>query len=483
MKVFDDLPNRNYLICKEINNKFNKRFDIGGYKFQYKDSSASQVIKKDKNIIVFGEVINTRKFDATIYEILEELLETNNLIDLINVSKRLAGRFILVYYSREGFFIIPDASTSIIVAYTTIENELYVSSNPKIIADVCGFDESTFSKGIKKSAAESHPLPYDLTMYDNIKVVIPNHFLNVKGRTAIRYYPLSKNDDMTTTEVAELSSKIIRNTIKGYHRKHKLSLPITAGVDSRTILSASKDLISQIPTYTFFHDNFNDRTADILIPVEMSAKFKFKHFVFKDMELPRELVEFYIEKVGGNLVKSEVRNAWTYFNSEIKEHAMLNGGISPLAKSGFGKNLPEFLSTPTYLVTKTHNYSKDNYQEVKRWVGDVSKHSHLSNISKYDLFFWEHRVGKWTTNSYMNADILVDLLNPFNCRELIEAWLRVPRRNRMNGVIHKQVIKINWPELLEYPINPDAKYDFVEKNSLLFYFGTYIKYFMERNKH
>ena len=134
------------------------------------------------------------------------------------------------------------------------------------------------------------------------------------------------------------------------------------------------------------------------------------------------------------------------------------------------------------MVTKTHNYSRENLKEVKRWINDVKKYSKLSNISKYDLFFWEHRVGKWTTNSYMNSHILVGSLNPFNCRELIELWLRVAQNDRVNGEIHKGIIKLNWPELLEFPINPDTKFSFFYKNSILFYIGARAKYILGKGK-
>ncbi len=134
-------------------------------------------------------------------------------------------------------------------------------------------------------------------------------------------------------------------------------------------------------------------------------------------------------------------------------------------------------------MTKTHNFSKDNKKEVRRWIRDVHPYVHTSGLSKFDLFFWEHRVGNWTANSYLNSDLLTASLNIFNSRTIIETWLRVPRKQRMNNLIHKKIIELNWPELLEFPFNPDEKYGFLWKNSLPYYVAVWGKYTLDRLKY
>lgn len=92
-------------------------------------------------------------------------------------------------------------------------------------------------------------------------------------------------------------------------------------------------------------------------------------------------------------------------------------------------------------------------------------------------------MGNWSANSYLNSDLLISSLNIFNCRTVIENWLRVPRRDRMNGQINKKIIKLNWPELLEIPFNPDDKYRLFYKSRLAYYFAVRGKYLLERFKY
>ncbi|NMB40789.1 MAG: hypothetical protein GX996_02505 [Firmicutes bacterium] len=265
-KVIKIENNNSYLLCSQKIDDYSNCIKIYDYKFQYNNNTAIFKKQSGKEIIVFGKLINSHQHEQKDEEIVLDLLKSNNLSDLINRSRKLAGRFIIIFFSREGFFVIPDATASIHVAYTTHGENLHVSSTPKVIADLNGWKESSLSKKIKTFAAETHPLPYDMSMYDEIKYVIPNHYLDCKKRKACRFYPVTKEKNVSVEKAAKISSEIINNIIMGYHERFKLSLPLTSGIDSRTILSVCKNIISDIPIYTFFHDNFTAKTADIYIP-------------------------------------------------------------------------------------------------------------------------------------------------------------------------------------------------------------------------
>ena len=75
-----------------------------------------------------------------------------------------------MFIIRRKAFVLPDA-TSTIQVLTVHGYDLLIASNPKIIADT-GVEESSVSEQIKSGALETQVLPYDLTMYDQIKLVI-----------------------------------------------------------------------------------------------------------------------------------------------------------------------------------------------------------------------------------------------------------------------------------------------------------------------
>ncbi len=483
--MFDKLAHNSYILCKERVSQFPNSVQIENYNFQYGNAEEIAIAQKDnKKIIIFGNFVDSHDTNLTKDDIASALLQTANLEKLLEKSKSIAGFFIIISSSEEGLFVIPDATAMIQAAYKISGSGLYVSSNPVIIADLLNLKESPRSKKIKSAAAQTHPLPYDLTMYDEIKCVIPNNYLDCKQRVPKRYYPLYRQECISVEEAVNKSCRLLKNIAAACHRKYKLSIPLTSGIDSRTVLAVCREFVDDIPLYTFAHKHFKESTPDLFVPKSISEKLNLNYHVFKTLELPNEILELYKNKFGGSRNDLQAANAYTLRQSDLADRFYLSGAIMEMAKSDIGKNLPEALARPSYLVTKTHNYSQENKREVKRWIKDIKPFSDSSAISKFDLFFWEHRCGKWATISQLNSSQLVKSLNLFNCRELLEMWLRVPRKERMDYQLHMGIIKTNWPELLDFPINPGSDYisKFFTSNSILFFVGSYIKYILHRNK-
>lgn len=59
MLFLNNNKENNYLICKEMDNRFDKHYDIAGYKFQFKDFSAVSGIINNQHIIIFGNIVNS----------------------------------------------------------------------------------------------------------------------------------------------------------------------------------------------------------------------------------------------------------------------------------------------------------------------------------------------------------------------------------------------------------------------------------------
>lgn len=468
----------NYILAREINKRFNNSIPIGEYHFQYNDMETTFYMEESKQIIVCGFIVDSHAERKTRNEIVAYLWSSKDVDELIERSKRFAGRFVIIYLNGDEFIFLPDATSSIPVSYTVPEFELVVSSNPKIIADFIGFEESITAREIKSQATEIHPLPYDLSMYEQVKYVIPNHYLDCSTQRANRYFPKGEIATRDVDDVVMASVELLVNISTGYLEKRQLSIPLTAGIDSRTVLAIFKKHIDAIPLYTFQHDGFNDTTPDIAIPKQIAEQYKLDYRCIRTLDVPEDIAMNYRLELGSSYNSYIAKNAYTYSKTDIAKRTFLSGDIIPLVKSNFGKKAPEFLATGWFLVTKTHNYSKRNKLEVDRWVEDVKLNTKKSIISKYDLFFWEHRIGKWVANNLMNYDLLTESLNVFNCREIIEMWLSVPRNKRFEESIHKKIIQILWPGLLEFPINPNKKYQFINDNTWLSYLASIVKHYL-----
>ena len=473
-----ECKDKSYFLAKHRNTRYRYSVQIGQFLFQYNDKEPFVKTVNNKTVLLFGVVVDSHGTLRDVSEVASFLIKSQNIMELIDNSKRLAGRFIICFSMNDELYFLPDASCSIPVSYTTPNYEVAVSSNPKIIADCFGYQESRISIEIKSQADPMYPLPYDLSMYDEIKIVIPNHYLDCKLQSVIRYYPSRACRPKTTSQIVRESAEILSVIAEEYSRHFKLSIPLTAGIDSRTVLAIFRKYISQIPIYTFRHEKFTESTSDVLIPKRITERYNLNYYLLEHIPIPSNVSAYCKRELGSCYNEYIAQNAYTYFMSDVSNHFFLSGDIAPIVKSNFGKKMPEVFAVAPYLVTKTHNYSGRNKREVSRWIKNVSTHSKKSKVSKFDLFFWEHRIGRWVQNNLMNYDLLTESLNVFNCRELLELWLSVSRAERVDTSIHEGIIKLLWPELLSFPINPQRKYKYVEKNSFVYYIGSLVSHYL-----
>lgn len=472
-----------YLLTKSSTNIFPNSIKIGEYFFQYDYNNNIHSIKSaDNELIILGAVVDSYGRMSTL-EIMKLLVNAASVGELIANYKKLAGRFVIVFKNNDLIYVIPDACATIRVCYSITNEGVYVSSEPIIIANLLNYTESEKSSKIYESTISYNPLPNDLTMYDEIKVVLPNHYLSCTVGEIHRYYPNKISSKISLEEAVNKSIELLNNIMVELSKNYEVTIPLTSGVDSRTVLAMSKNVHNDIPYYTFKHRKYNESSADLVIPQKIASEYKLKYEVIKHKPVPKEIYESYDTSIGRFYNNKIVQNAWTYSNSSLSKRIYLTGDISPLAKSSFGMDLPECFATTSYLITKTHNFSNENKEEVRRWIRDIEQAVRLSSISKFDLFFWEQRCGRNVSDVFSVMDKYCLGVSIFNCRELIETWLQVPRKLRNNGELHKAIIKKAWPELLDYEFNPKPKYSVSINGTISKYLAVRFKFYLDKSKY
>jgi len=476
--------NFDYVLSKSQFNNFNYSMDIGKYKFNYDRKDTVSAISGDKKIILFGDFLDSKYPDETHKQVASKLVETNSIQELIDLSKYLAGRFIILFkLTDENIVVLTDPTCTVPAYYSTRPNKFMVSSSQKVIADYLNVQKSGVAVEIKNSAEEQQPLPYDMTMYEEIKIIIPNHYLECSSQEVSRFFPISMLSKHSLNDTVRQTIDLTKNIIAYFSNKYKLAIPMTAGLDSRTILALFKDYLDEISLYTFSHENFDENTADISIPKQISEQFDIDYYILPREKLPKETNDKIIKEMDGLQNQRIFENAYTLSKSKLSDHSFVPGDIIPLSKSNFGKNLPERLATTNYFVTKSHNYSKKSKDVIEQWVKDIESYSNSYNVSKFDLYFWESRFGRWFPNNTQNYDQFSNPVYIFNCRYMIELWLGLDRETRMKHEVHYQIIQEEWPELLDIPINPDeSRLEKLFSTPYMYYIGSYLKYYAKKFK-
>lgn len=470
----------NYLITKDSHSRLKKKIIIQDYYLHYNDIPLTHKENENSTIVLLGEPMDCFDPDKSLDLMTSELVELSSLNEVIERSKYFLGRFAVVYYSkRTGFYIIPDATCTIPVNYMNHGDYLEIASNTLFLSEKHNLKYSEEAKKINKMSEEQQPLPFNITLYDEIKVLIPNHYLDVSKKIMVRFFPITKKDDMSLDEVVKETIKVMDLVIPKIMQKEKVTIPITAGIDSRTLVALFREYIKDIPLYTFYDKGKKD-IWDVKIPEQLAARFDLDYHPIERIKISDSNYQKLARILDGQQNKNVLTAGFTLSESEISGRRNIPGDIIPIAKSNFGKNLPDSFATIPYLVTKTHNYSSEIKKHVKDWKKDAENDY---GVSIFDLYFWEYRFGRWLPKSIANYDVVGNPYYIFNCRYLVEMWVSINRKERTEKSFHKEIIKHKWPELLEIPVNPgNSLFKNVFSNQYAYYAGSFLKYYLKRFK-
>lgn len=473
-----------YILHSKKNENLSNHIFIKSHSLYLSYSKKTEVIsyETDENAVyIIGLCVDSHG-ELTRYDIPKFLLSLKDInIDIITkASARFAGNYVVLVVLNGCLYAFNDA-TGILPIYYCM-NSICLSSFDNITAKTVNamIDEKYYN--IRFESDYDAPMPNDITVYKNIKLVLPNHYLDLNTLNVKRFYPIETLTYFENPEkILEKQIPKLQNIIKEYARYTNIVCPLTAGWDSRVVFAFLLKTLEKIETYTFFHKNFTDMTADLFIPKAITDSIQCVYSQILDMDPENDFYEAILDIIGPYYYKSDMAMAYTH-KKQFGDTAVVNSSIIDL----LGKNskivfLPIFCASPKYFVTKLRNTSKYTEKEMKTFLTPIYD-SALKNYV-YDVFGWEILCGRYLAYShaiYAAAGII--LLDFFNCREVLNDWIQIKRADRKKHSIHKFFLSKLAPDLLKFSINPDTKFKTLRESRILYFFATYLRYFLRKCK-
>lgn len=395
-------------------------------------------------------------------------------------AARFSGKYVLCCQCADGRYLFGDATGSVEINYALSQTSFCAASVSQLVAKQFHYAVSEYAQAIRSGSDYSQALPNDLTMFDEIKVLLPNHYLDIANRQVVRVplCPISPDLRDNVNDVVDRSIPLIENTLRAYHKYYKIVCPLTSGYDSRIVFSFLKDEIPDLTCYTFLHRGFTEETDDIKVPRLLCQAYQKQHIIIPDLKAPDAYVSDMEAIMGSYCYRGTIDLAYTYL-SVFRGCALVNGDIiDQVGKSLLGNRLAPRYGTAAYFQCKLHNFSKQAKEELERYLSDVRRKEPADRI--FDLFAIENRCGRWAAQGgsiYSLASI--PSLNLFNSRELICLWASLDRKHRVQEQIHKGIFMRKDPGLLRFPFNPSDRTGYLKKNPYLFLAATYGKYVLQ----
>ena len=406
-----------------------------------------------------------------------------SLESVINAEKHLGGKYVLFFRIKDQYYVMGDATGSIPVFYACDGDNVICASIAYQVADALHLSADKTLLKIRQHSDASKTMPYDYTIWKEIKRLLPNHYLDVNTQRVVRF--INQKSD----EVAISAEKAIESTLPSmqrladyYKRRFPVACALTSGRDSRVVLSVfgcNRD----IPIYTMKHNEFSEKTPDIVIPKQISEKLHLDYHQVKDIHLTATDIAEADTILGvGNYSYRTLMLAHT-INHYFGEYAVINGDvIGQVGKCSLHRDIPERFAIPSYFLCKLHNYSKKAKFALEKWLKEIQDAG--EHVNKFDLFSIENRLGVWAANENEIYNLTGQYyLNIFNSRSIIYEWTRVSRKERKNSSIHLAIIRALNPVLLEIPFEASGLLEKISKyNGYTYLCASYLKHYIEKIK-
>ncbi|MBW9113739.1 hypothetical protein JNB88_08845 [Rhizobium cauense] len=292
----------------------------------------------------------------------------------------------------------------------------------------------------------------DLTAHTGINRLLCNHYLDLDTWAVTRHWPsrpLEVSSDPTLT-CARIFERV-RQTIEILARTGTTSVALTAGSDSRLLLSCCRDLLGEVSFATVRAPNAD---IDVACARRLATKFKLPHELLAYREATPKQAELWKLRaghcVGGNNVKmhpSVIPLEGRYFV----------GGLGGEVGRGFlwlnaRPDLP--IDAKTLIGRLKLPQDDELLRSVAAWLAPIS---HFDAFLILDLAYIELRMSSWGfCDSYVKPK--QQELHPMISRANYADMLSLPPDVRRKGHIYLQQIERSWKEISEIPINKYGNY-------------------------
>lgn len=463
--------------------------------YSHPDLDVTSVQNSQNGIVMVGNIYNPnnpKEDNATILHAVHAGL--HSIDNLFKRIKQYAGSYAIIYHDNKDFIIFHDALGLREIYYTTQENNIICGSQPNFIAKFADPEirptDNHDLMDFYKNHLKNHSWIGDETYFAGVKHLLPNHYLDINLRQIHRYWPTEPIRKIDLDEAVSNICTFLQGVMKAIIYRHHAMMAVTAGIDSRTLLAASKGIDQKI--YFFINDeNIGDKHPDIAVPTKIFRNIGHPfHIHVNRGNVDNEFRRIFLD----NVFLATERMLPTIYNVYFKNHSEKVNilGTGEIGRTRFGKD-PRWLNSH-YLAYKV-GYHKCPYaiKQCEQILSDIEPIARMAGLNVMTVFQWEQNKGnRWVVGN-SESDIAIEEIDPFDSHLLYEFFLGVNDiyTEYKYPIIFKKLIHQMWPELLKWPINPPftmkdkikyllEKIHFLELLKQLQYWWNFITWYLKK---
>lgn len=430
------------------------------YLYAHPDLVVNWVSDSKKTIALIGEIYDSEGPEKGNRDILNDILiSADNINCLFLQLKNYTGCYALLYKNNQDAIILHDARALREIYYCTKNNQIVCGSQPNLV--------SKFSYPEIKPTTDPDLLDFcnnhlwdsrwvgDETYYENVKHLLPNHYLDITRREASRYWPNEPINRLILEEAVSRSCTYLQGILKAIVHRHPAMMAVTAGTDSRTLLAASKAILDKI--YYFINNHgLGYGNPDISVPNKIFESIRVQFHVH---DVPNDVDEEFRQIYFNNIFLANERMLTSIYNIYFKNHSekIFILGVGEIGRTFYGKE-PKKL-TSFYMAYKL-GYNNCHYviSQCEKILNEILPVARKYGLNVMALFYWEQRLGNWGAVRNSESNIAIEKIDPYDSHFLNEIFMGVDEKYRHYQdtpcIFFREMIRNMWPELLKWPINP-----------------------------
>lgn len=295
--------------------------------------------------------------------------------------------------------------------------------------------------------------PLDMTPRYGVERILPNHYLDLQDWQTIRHWPKRPLAPVSSVDeaVADIAALVKRN-IGAVIAATPTYLKLTAGWDSRMLLACARAWASRLELFTA---EIGDEGAatDCDTARRIAKRFGLRHRVLRREPARDEDLEEWMFRIGYSTSERRGWRAVTMYKRLPGGHAVLAGNAGEVARAYYWNDgdTETTVITPERLVAHCDcPLVEETLQRARAWLDSVPSTNAFDIL---DLFMIEQDMGGWASViQYAECDPGFAIF-PLSHRGIVERMLGLPASYRRAGRLPRDIIALEWPALLEWPIN------------------------------
>lgn len=380
-----------------------------------------------------------------------------------------SGRFVLFIENAEGkLSVVPDATSSLPVAYAQDGDMLLVSSHPNVLGRLLDLQRDAELETLARTRLYRIGIrhcPADKTEFSGVKYLTPNLILELeKGRLSLRrVFPREPRRIREVADVVQEVGDAMQSSIACLRRfKFPMTCALSGGVDSRVTLAATRGQRDGLHFFTYVGPG--NEARDLAATRRLSAQtgFALEEVILSPERAVDEALRHAYERLTSmtrmpNFGDVAARSAYWGRNHRFE----LRSSMSEITRSFFQRKflLPEDLPAsarnmvPLYKRVAPRSTSA---RKIEQWFADWAERSQFQQVSErgyewLDFFYWEIRVATWQALVLQDVDWYASPTVIFNNRKILAALLSTPKEGRSDDSLHRALIAYLDCSTLEVP--------------------------------